>query len=147
MSTAHLSDREYKSLITTPTTGVYGRSVVSPNGYHVARFSEGTILRQVAYNNYLIVPVPAILIEVRGYSTRVSTQIIQIHNSITLPANGAVPVEWWKVNASDNFYMKPTVQSYDVRYTAGICVCNSSTGPTKTIGNLDCTFYIEYIPI
>jgi len=126
---------------------IAGEVAVNYDGGSIARFSEGKILRQVAYGNYLIVPFPAILIEIRGYSTRISTQLIQVHNSITLPANGSVPVEWWKVNASDNFSLKPTVQSYDVRYTAGICVCNSSTGPTKTIGNVDCTFYIEYIPI
>jgi len=71
------------------------------------------------------------LYSLTGYNSGVS-QFYQMHDSSTLPADTAVPacVVW--VAAGTNF-------SFDYGdvgrpFTNGIVICNSSTGPTKTIG-------------
>lgn len=82
------------------------------------------------------------IFSVTGYNSKTSAQFIQLHDSATLPANTAVPAVILSVPASSNFY-------YDFgeigRFCEkGIVVCNSSTGPTKTIGSADVWFNIQY---
>lgn len=70
-------------------------------------------------------------------------QYVQIHDSATLPANGAVPANVIFVPASSPFAM----DWGDVKgraYAAGITLCNSSTLGTKTIGAADCWFDVQY---
>jgi hypothetical protein len=54
---------------------------------------------------------------------------LQLHNSATLPAEGAVPVKWWLATAtqSQEFVVG------ELQFSAGLYVCLSSTGATKTI--------------
>ena len=82
------------------------------------------------------------IFSVTGYNSKTSAQFIQLHDSATLPADTAVPKVILSVPASSNFY-------YDFgeigRFCEkGIVVCNSSTGPTKTIGSADVWFNIQY---
>ena len=97
----------------------------------------------VAYEASAIVKASAgTIFSVTGYNSKTSAQFIQLHDSATLPANTAIPKIVFTVPASSNFF-------YDFgeigrQCSAGIVVCNSSTGPTKTIGSADCFFNVQY---
>lgn len=79
-----------------------------------------------------------------GYNSKTSTQFIQIHDAASLPANTAVPVVVFEAAASSKFAIDfgPNGRTFDT----GIVVCNSSTGPTKTIGSADCWFDVQIMP-
>lgn len=82
-----------------------------------------------------------VLYGITGYNSKASTQFIQVHDAATLPADTAVPVIIMSVAASTPFSLDLGTRG---RYfTNGIVVCNSSTGPTKTIGSADCWFDVQ----
>lgn len=77
-----------------------------------------------------------------GYNAKTTQQFIQVHDSATLPADTAVPVIIITVPPSSNFSYD--AGQYGRAFAAGITLCNSSTGPTKTIGTTDTWFDIQY---
>lgn len=79
-----------------------------------------------------------ILFGISGYNSAATAQFIQLHDAAALPADGAVPVEVITVPAASNFSIDFGV--HGKAFGLGIVVCNSSTGPTKTIGAANCFF-------
>lgn len=78
------------------------------------------------------------LLAVFGYNSKSSDQFIQLHDAASLPANTAVPVAVIVARANDNFYIEVPIGG--IPFSTGIVVCNSSTGPTLTVGSADCYF-------
>lgn len=83
-----------------------------------------------------------VLYGVWGYNSKGSAQFIQLHDAAALPADAAVPEIVITVPTVANFYLDFGV--YGRQFTSGIIICNSSTGPTKTIGSADCWFSLMY---
>jgi len=85
---------------------------------------------------------PGTVFRISGYNSKASAQFVQLHNAATLPADTAVPKIVFAVAATSNFDYNFGEKG---RWCGtGIIVCNSSTGPAKTIGAADCWFNIEY---
>lgn len=82
------------------------------------------------------------LFVVNGYNSLGSAQWIQVHNVASLPADGAAPVATITVAASSNFSMD--FGPLGIPLSTGIYICNSTTGPTKTLGADNCYFTVSY---
>jgi len=97
----------------------------------------------VAYEASRVVSAgPAACYGLTGYNSLASPQFIQIHDAASLPADTAVPVVTLSVPASSNFSID--FGQYGRYCKNGIVVCNSTTGPTKTIGAANCWFDVQY---
>lgn len=73
-----------------------------------------------------------------GFNAKVSAQYIQVFDSDTTPADGAVPDFMVLVQATSSFAFGFGELGYP--FTNGVYICNSSTQQTKTIGSADCWF-------
>ena len=77
------------------------------------------------------------------HSSRTSAQFIQLHNTTTVPADTAVPV--WVMYVPASTTVAVDFGLFGRSFATGITVCNSSTGPTKTIGSADCWFDAQFV--
>lgn len=81
------------------------------------------------------------LYQFAGFNTGPS-QVIQLHDAASLPADTAVPeVKFWV--AADSAFSRTFPQG--ISLTVGIVLSNSSTLSTKTIGAADCEFDATYL--
>jgi len=83
---------------------------------------------------------PAFLCGFTVYNSSASSQFIQFHDATSLPSNGSAPKFFVEILPSASRmieYLRPR------EFSTGIVVCNSSTGPTLTIGSADCWFDVQ----
>jgi hypothetical protein len=78
-----------------------------------------------------------------GYSSNVAAQFILVFDTNRLPADGAHPVMVIPVAAASVF--SAYFGSIGRWFSRGIVLCNSTTGPTKTIGVADTWFDVQYL--
>ncbi len=103
----------------------------STNGTSTA--TAPTNATTTAYATNLVVKASAgTLFGLSGFNSLASAQWVQIHNAASLPADAAVPAVLIYVEATKPFSIDFGV--YGRRFSTGIVVCCSTTGPTKTIG-------------
>lgn len=97
-----------------------------------------------AYANALQVKSgPGYLLGFTCYSSNAAAQFIQVHDSQTLPASGAVPCLVVTVAAASNLAVYFNTPGRSFLY--GIAIVNSSTGPTYTAGSADTFFDAQFI--
>jgi hypothetical protein len=114
------SDGDWSTL----NTDAFGRLRVSDR-------NEVSVAATTALATNLVVKASAgKLFGFYGYST--ATQFIQLHNTASLPADTAVPVGVFPITANTPFSLW---LEHPQPCSTGITLCNSSTGPTKTIGS------------
>jgi hypothetical protein len=125
--------------------------VDTPDPQSLWRIVPGMLPDQIPNNStslaleasHIVVAGEARLCGVSGYSNKAGTQFIQVHDSPTLPADGAAPAIILVVAATGNFSID--LGSYGRWFYRGIVLCNSSTAATKTIGSADCWFDVQFI--
>ena len=106
-------------------TGVYSRAAT-------AAYANSLVVKNTAGRLFLLL----------GYNSNAVAQFIQVHNTTAVPADGVAPVYTFTVPQGNFSLDLSNVGDY---FSTGITVCNSSTGPTKTIGAADCWFTALYL--
>lgn len=115
-----------------------------PLPVQVSYGDAGSLVSSVAYEaSRVLKNSEGRLLHLSGYSSKASAQFIQIHDAAAVPADAAVPKAILQVAANSPFEFKLPLNG--APFSNGIVVCNSSTGPTKTVGAADCWFTAEVV--
>jgi hypothetical protein len=124
-----VGDSSSPTQFVTPSSALWA----SPNNSTSAAYVTSQVIKASPGNLY----------GVSGYNSKASAQFIQLYDSATVPADTAVPVTVISVPASSNFSIDFGV--YGRKFSTGIAISNSSTGPTKTIGSADTWFDCRFM--
>lgn len=85
---------------------------------------------------------PGLLYGFEIYNSKGTAQFVQVFDAATLPADGAIPACIFTAAATANL----PVQWIPPRaFYVGCVICNSSTGPTKTIGSADLFMDVQFL--
>lgn len=87
-------------------------------------------------NALLAKDAKGVLFQIQGYNSLAGTQFLQVHDAASAPADTAVPVLVIALAASAPFSLQFTIAPCE--FQNGIYICNSTTGPTKTLGAANC---------
>ena len=97
----------------------------SPNVKKLVVTSGATLTNEVIY------PYPCIVHAIHVAHSGGSAAWVQIHNSATAPADGAVPLVSHSVAANSDADIEG--QGYPYYFDEGVYICESTTIPTKTL--------------
>lgn len=105
-------------------------------------FAQPTNATSLVYEaSRIIYAKPGRLLCVNVYNSG-GAQFIQLHDATALPANAVVPVAVFAIGATSNLLI--TFGQDGRQFDNGIVICNSSTGPAKTLGGADCFFDAQF---
>ena len=95
-----------------------------------------------ALRNAIVVPGRIVVYGFTVYNTKAAAQFFCVFDASAVPANGAVPLWSWPLAAhnGDAFDWTPRGRQFQT----GLVLCNSSTDASKTLGEADCLFDVQF---
>jgi hypothetical protein len=133
------------------TTGDYSPTAVGPAGELFAVATSSGAVSATAPTNAtstayvasgVVKASPGVLFGLAGFNSKATAQFVQLHDTTSVPSDTAVPKVIITVPGLSNFSLDFGL--YGRNFATGITICNSSTGPTKTVGSADIWYDVQY---